>query len=81
MWALEAAATLKGIAVEELIREGARLWFIDGAIRRGPYCSQCYDAHRTLVRLDGADFTRCRLCNVFSGSFANPSSRSSWLQS
>jgi hypothetical protein len=52
--------------VEELIREGARLWFVDGAIRRGPYCGQCYEAHRTLVRLDGADFSRCRMCRTFS---------------
>ena len=64
--------------MEELIREGARLWFIDGQVRRGAYCAQCYEAHRTLVRLDGEDFSRCRMCNTFSASTVSAPALTRW---
>jgi hypothetical protein len=58
--------------MHDRVVEGPRLWLEDDAVRRGPYCAQCYRERRVLVRLDGADLTRCRMCNVLAPSPADP---------
>jgi hypothetical protein len=58
---LEKQAEIRG----QLIYEAPFYWLDNGSRKDGPYCQQCYDSQKKLIRLQGYDpgHWRCMTCD------------------
>jgi hypothetical protein len=56
----QALKTQKSLTYEEPC-----YWLIEGNLREGPFCQNCYDKDRKLIRLQGYDngYFDCKACN------------------
>lgn len=55
---------------DQLNWDGKMYWLIKNGVNDGPYCQQCYDSNKKLIRLQKSVNNDCMLCktckNIFS---------------